>query len=76
MLIANINSVVATELLEKLVYSGMLVLKRLENSITYYPTQEGIQFVRRYSDLVSMLLPGMLPVTRLSGPSRGIHAWI
>ncbi|MDV3244918.1 MAG: winged helix-turn-helix domain-containing protein [Nitrososphaerales archaeon] len=77
MLLANINSVVATELLGKIVASGLVTARREDGaSVMYYPTQEGLQFVRRYGDLVSMLCPGMMPPTKLGDAFKGARAWI
>ncbi|MDV3294103.1 MAG: winged helix-turn-helix domain-containing protein [Nitrososphaerales archaeon] len=77
MLVANVNSVVATELLEKLQSSALVASRREEgNSIMYYPTQGGMQFVRRYSDLLSMLCPGLVPPSKLKDAGRAMEAWI
>jgi predicted transcriptional regulator len=76
MLVANINSVVATEMLEKLVASGLVYSRRDGNSIVYNATREGLDFVNKYSELVSMLCPGMIPQTRVIEVSKGAQAWI
>jgi predicted transcriptional regulator len=78
MLTANVNSVVATELINKLITSRLLVPRKADdgNSMMYYPTQEGLDFVRKYSDLTSMLLPGMVPPTRISDAGRSAQTWI
>lgn len=78
MLTANVNSIVATELINKLVTSGLLIPRKEEegNSVAYHSTREGLDFVRKYSDLISMLPPGMLPPTRINDVSRNVNAWI
>jgi len=76
MLVANINSVVATEMLEKLQASGLVSAKKDGNSVTYSATKEGVDFVDKYSNLVSMLCPGLVPQTRVSEPNRAAEAWI
>lgn len=76
MLMANVNSVVATELISKLVTSGLLDPRREDgSSIMYYSTRDGFDFVRKYSDLTSMLCPGMVPPTRINDPNRSAQAW-
>lgn len=76
MLVANINSVVATEMLEKLQASGLVSARKDGNSVTYSATKEGMDFVDRYSNLVSMLCPGLVPQTRVSEPNRAAEVWI
>jgi predicted transcriptional regulator len=75
MLVANINSVVATEMLEKLQASALVSAKKDGNSVIYSATEEGMNFVDRYSNLVSMLCPGLVPQTRVNELSRSAEAW-
>ena len=76
MLTANVNSVVATELIGKLVSSGLLVSKSAGNSVIYCSTGEGLDFVRKYSELVSMLCPGTIPRSRVLDADRSFQSWI
>ncbi len=77
MLKANVNSVVVTLLLERLVSSGLVVPSREDGHfVKYHPTQDGLQFVRKYSELISMLCPELMPPIRLNEPNRGIEAWV
>jgi predicted transcriptional regulator len=75
MLVANVNSVVATELLNKLVTSGLITCAREENMMMYKTTREGFGFITRYADLVSMLCPGTVPATRLNELVKAQDAW-
>ena len=67
MLVANVNSVAATELLNKLVNSGLISCTKEDNSVVYRATAEGFGFVNKYTDLVSMLCPGTVPQTKVAG---------
>jgi predicted transcriptional regulator len=58
--------VCATELLNKLVNSGLVTCTKEDNSVIYKATPAGFGFVNRYSELVSMLCPGSVPQTRLA----------
>ena len=75
MLVANVNSVVATEMLNKLVHSGLIICNREENSVVYKTTQEGFGFIGKYAELVSMLCPGTVPATRLAELVKAQDAW-
>jgi predicted transcriptional regulator len=66
MLVANVNSVVATELLNRLVNSGLISCTKEDNGVIYRATEAGFGFVNKYSDLVSMLCPGTVVQTRLA----------
>lgn len=70
MLVANINSIVAGEMLGKLVASGLILAREEGISLVYSTTREGLDFVSRYSNLVSMLCPGLVPRTRLNDFNR------
>ncbi len=76
MLVANVNSVVATELLNKLIDSGLVACIKEEGSVTFRATPEGISFVNRYTDLISMLSPGTVAQTRLRDLTRVAAAWV
>lgn len=76
MLVANVNSLVATELLNKLETSGLVSCTKEGNSVVYHTTEDGMKFVNKYSDLVSMLCPGMVPQTRVCDLSRQVEAWV
>jgi len=76
MLAANINSIMATELLERLATSGLVCSKKEGNSVVYRATQDGLDFVNKYSELVSMLCPGTIPQTSLSEVGKGAQTWI
>jgi predicted transcriptional regulator len=76
MLTANVNSVVATEMINSLMDSGLLSPRKEEGqSVTYHATQEGLEFVNRYSSLVSMLRPGIVAPSRID-EIRPSQAWI
>lgn len=74
MLVANINSVVATEMLNKLLVSGLVLAQEEDNTVVYSATRGGLDFVDAYSRLVSMLCPGLVPRARLD-EARLIGAW-
>lgn len=77
MLMANVNSIMATQLIEKLVASGLIRFsKEDERTVLYRPTQEGTRFVQKYADLTSTLCPGLVPLSKFSDPSKAVESWI
>jgi hypothetical protein len=44
--------------------------------VCYSATKEGMDFVNRYSNLVSMLCPGLVPQTKVNELSQSAEAWI
>jgi len=67
MMSANVNSLVATHLIDRLISCGLIVARVNGDRAPYYhSTPEGIAFLRRYTELTGMLCPALVPHTRAS----------
>ncbi len=61
MLSANVNSIVATRTITKLAETGLLDSVHDDANVLYMATPRGFEFVRIYSDLISLLSPKTVP---------------
>lgn len=55
MLRANLNSVTATNMLKKLVKSGLIDVVEEMGNIIFFPTTKGIKFLKDYENLVTYI---------------------
>ncbi len=67
MMVANVNSVAATKIMARLVETGLLDSVHERNSVYYMATPKGVEFVRKYWDLVSSLSPQLIPSKASNG---------
>ncbi len=67
MMVANVNSVIATKIIVQLVETGLLDSVHERNSVHYMATPKGVDFVRKYWDLVSLLSSQLIPSKASSG---------
>jgi predicted transcriptional regulator len=71
MLYANVNSIVATRMVEALTETGLLDSVHDEESVVYLSTPKGTGFVARYIELQTMISPELLPVeSKTNNPNR------
>jgi predicted transcriptional regulator len=71
MLFANVNSVVATRMIEKLTETGLLDSVHEENSVVYLATPKGTGFVAKYIDLQRLISPELVPIeSKVNSPNR------
>src|SRR5579885_2495256 len=62
MLFANVNSIVATRMIENLTQTGLLDSIHEDDSIVYLATPKGTGFVRQYIELARLISPELMPV--------------
>ncbi len=67
MMVANVNSVIATKIIVQLVETGLLDSVHERNSVHYMATPKGVDFVRKYWDLVSLLSAQLIPSKASNG---------
>ncbi len=71
MLFANVNSIVATRMVEKLTETGLLDSVHEEESVEYLATPKGTGFVAKYIDLQRLISPELVPVeSKVNSPNR------
>jgi predicted transcriptional regulator len=71
MLFANVNSIVATRMIEKLTETGLLDSVHEDNSVVYLATPKGSGFVAQYIDLQRMISPELVPTdSKVNSPNR------
>ena len=71
MLFANVNSIVATRMIEKLTETGLLDSVHEDNSVVYLATPKGGGFVAQYIDLQRMISPELVPTdSKVNSPNR------
>jgi predicted transcriptional regulator len=70
MLFANVNSIVATRMIEKLTETGLLDSVH-EDGVVYLATPKGTGFVAKYIDLQRLISPELVPIeSKLNSPNR------
>jgi predicted transcriptional regulator len=71
MLFANVNSIVATKLIEKLTETGLLDSVHEEDSVVYLATPKGAGFVAKYIELQRLISPELVPIeSKVNSPNR------
>ncbi len=71
MLFANVNSIVATRMIENLTQTGLLDSVHEENSVVYLATPKGSGFVAKYLDLQRLISPELIPnESKVNNPDR------
>jgi predicted transcriptional regulator len=71
MLFANVNSIVATRMIEKLTETGLLDSVHDDGNVVYLATQKGSGFVVKYIDLQRMISPELVPIeSKVNSPNR------
>lgn len=71
MLFANVNSIVATRMIEKLTETGLLDSVREDNSCVYLATSKGAGFVTKYIELLNLISPELVPAeSKTNDPNR------
>jgi predicted transcriptional regulator len=71
MLFANVNSVVATRMIEKLTETGLLDSVHEDGSVVYLATPKGTGFVAKYIDLQRLISPELVPIeSKVNSPNR------
>jgi predicted transcriptional regulator len=71
MLFSNVNSIVATRMIENLTQTGLLDSVHEENSVVYLATPKGAGFVSTYLDLQRMISPELVPIeSKMNNPNR------
>ena len=71
MLFANVNSIVATRMIEGLTETGLLDSVHDEDSVVYLATPKGAGFVSKYLELQGLISPELVPVeSKMNNPNR------
>ena len=71
MLFANVNSIVATRMIEKLTETGLLDSVHEEGSVVYLATPKGTGFVAKYIELQRLISPELVPIeSKVNSPNR------
>jgi predicted transcriptional regulator len=71
MLFANVNSIVATRMIEKLTETGLLDSVHDESNVVFLATPKGTGFVAKYIELQRMISPELVPIeSKLNSPNR------
>jgi predicted transcriptional regulator len=71
MLFANVNSIVATRMIEKLTETGLLDSVHDDSNVVFLATPKGTGFVAKYIDLQRMISPELVPIeSKLNSPNR------
>jgi predicted transcriptional regulator len=71
MLFANVNSIVATRMIEALTDTGLLDSVHEEGSVFYLATQRGTGFVAKYVELQRLVSPELVPAeSKMNNPNR------
>lgn len=76
MLFANVNSIVATRMIEKLTETGLLDSVHEDGSVVFLATPKGSGFVSRYLELQRMISPELVPMeSKTNNPDRLGRLW-
>jgi predicted transcriptional regulator len=71
MLFANVNSIVATRMVEALTQTGLLDSVHDEQNVVYLATTKGTGFVAKYIELQRMISPELVPAeSKVNSPNR------
>jgi predicted transcriptional regulator len=71
MLYANVNSIVATRMIEKLSKTGLLDSVHDEESVAYFATSKGSGFVTKYVELLQLIASELVPSeSKTNNPNR------
>jgi predicted transcriptional regulator len=71
MLFANVNSIVATRMIEKLTETGLLDSVHDEGNIVFLATPKWTGFVAKYIELQGMISPELVPIeSKVNSPNR------
>jgi predicted transcriptional regulator len=71
MLFANVNSIVATRMIENLAETGLLDSVHEEANVVYLATPKGAGFVAKYIELQRMISPELVPIeSKVNSPNR------
>jgi predicted transcriptional regulator len=71
MLFANVNSIVATKMIESLTVTGLLDSVHDEESIVYLATPNGAGFIAKYIELQRFISPELVPIeSKVNSPNR------
>lgn len=71
MLFANVNSIVATRMIEALAETGLLDSVHEEGNVVYLVTPRGTGFVAKYVELQRLISPELVPAeSKMNNPNR------
>ena len=71
MLFANVNSIVATRMIENLAETGLLDSVHEETSVVYLATSKGVGFITKYIELQRLISSELVPVeSKVNSPNR------
>ncbi len=71
MLHANVNSIVATRMIEKLTETGLLDSVHDDGNVVYLATSKGAGFISKYIELQRLISPDLVPVeAKTHNPNR------
>ena len=71
MLRANVNSIVATRMVESLTETGLIDSVHDEGSVVYLATPKGAGFIAKYVELQLLISPGLVPAeSKMNNPNR------
>ena len=71
MLYANVNSIVATRMIQKLTETGLLDSVHEEESVVYLATPKGAGFIAKYVELQRFISPELVPIeSKTNNPNR------
>jgi predicted transcriptional regulator len=71
MLHANLNSIVATRMVQSLTETGLLDSVHDDGSVVYLATPKGTGFVAKYVELQHLISPGLVPIeSKMNNPNR------
>ena len=71
MLYANVNSIVATRMIENLSKTGLLDSVHDDESVVYLATSKGTGFVTKYVELIHLIASELVPTeSKTNDPNR------
>lgn len=71
MLFANVNSIVATRMIENLAETGLLDSVHEQASVVYLATSKGAGFVAKYLELQRLISSELVPIeSKVNSPNR------
>jgi len=71
MLFANVNSIVATRMIEKLTETALLDSVHEDGNVFYLATPKGTGFVAKYIELQHLISPELVPIeSKVNSPNR------
>lgn len=71
MLFANVNSIVATRMIENLAETGLLDSVHEEANVVYLATSKGVGFVTKYLELQRLISAELVPIeSKVNTPNR------